>query len=575
MKTIHCTPISPGIAIGQVQRLLQEKIPVPEYSVSNTKREKKRLEISFQQAKEKIKSLIQHALKNELKEEEEILKAFAGILEDPELLELAVSLINTENTNAEFCIYKAAEHYAVIIEAVEDEYIKARAKDVREVALLLIETLSDGKAKVKIKLKTPVFIVAPTITVNELVKLDKKLILGLVTEQNGHNDHTAILARSYGIPFISGLHNLMELIQPNDTLIVDGNKGKVIVRPTKIYCKNYGLLKDEWEQFNREAFGNSALDAYTRDGKRIKVYANVSDMESVDCAIKNGAEGIGLLRSEFLFLNRAILPDEDEQTQFYSAVSHLCNNIELVIRTLDIGADKKHSHLNLAHEENPALGLRGLRLCFQQEEDLFKPQIKAILRAAKGRKIRLMLPMVTTVEEVIKFKALIKTCRKELNREGKLYAIRIQIGIMIEVPAAAILADVLAAEADFFSIGTNDLTQYTLAADRCNTAVAYLNQGLHPSVLQLAKQSIEAAHKKSKQVAVCGELAADPKSIPIFIGLGVDELSVNPSAIPIVKEIIRNINYSDAKSMVREAAKQVTGSDSEALFVNLLPKILR
>jgi len=575
MKVISGTPVSSGIAIGAAYLLEKEELRIPEYSIEDTRREEMRIKQAITIGKREVNSLIKALSKNKCTEECEILEAHISIMEDPELLDLTLSFINNEHKNAEYCLNKASEHYASMIEAIDDDYMKARANDVREISGLIISRLLGTDKAVSHKLKTPSLIVADTITVNEIARLNKDLVLGFITENGGITDHAAILARSYRIPFVTGLRGVLAEINGTDELMIDGNKGKVIINPDSVERSGCIAQRDKWNDFYTAALNKASESTFTSDGRRIKVYANISEKNFIPDAVKQGAEGVGLLRTEFLFLGSSDIPDEDAQCHIYSSICDSFGGREIIVRTLDIGSDKKNTKLNLTDEENPALGLRGLRLCFQKETELFKPQIKAILRSSFKRNIKLMLPMVTSVEEVRKFKALLEVCKAELKDKCMEYNPDISIGIMIEVPSAAILADAFTDEVDFFSIGTNDLTQYTLAIDRTNSAVSYLNEGLHPAVLELINKTIKSAHKKNKTVAICGELAGDPKAIPVLIGIGVDELSVNPSSIPVVKEIIRNIEYAEAKKISQKVLKTYDKNKITSLTSGLIPEILK
>jgi phosphotransferase system enzyme I (PtsI) len=574
MKIIQGVPVSSGIVTGTVYLLNKNELKIPEYYVDDIPFEMDRLKKAISIAQKEINWLAETANKNKFSEECELLEAHSSIMDDPELFNLTLSFIANEHRNAEYCFNKAAEHFASIIESGDNEYMSARAKDVREIAVLILNNLLGIGTALFHELKSPSLIVAKNITVNEIAALDKKLILGFLTESGGITDHAVILARSYGIPFVSGLNGLLSEISNNDELIMDGNKGRIIINPDAAERSKYSEQINKLDDFYSVAFKRRLETAITTDGRKIKVCANISDKTFMNDAIKNGAEGVGLLRTEFLFLAASEMPDEDEQYHIYSLIGDAFEGKEIIIRTLDIGADKQNANFNLTNEANPALGLRGLRLCFQKENELFKPQIKAILRAAYKTNIRLMLPMVTSVQEVKEFKTLLEVCKMELKDKYIRHNNNISIGIMIEVPSAAILADAFADEVDFFSIGTNDLTQYTLAADRTNSAVSYLTQGLHPAVLELIKMTIKAAHKKNKTVAVCGELASDPKAIAVLVGLGADELSVTPASIPVVKEIIRSMEYAKAKIISQKALKTHDKNKMEILTDKLIPKIL-
>lgn len=574
MKIILGTPVSTGIVKGPAYILNKDELTIPEYYVADVPHEMQRLEKAISTSRKAIDRLSETG-NNKSSEESEILEAHNSIINDPELLNLAHSFMVSENRNAEYCFNKAAEHFAAMVESTESEYIKVRANDIREVSALTVTNLLGMNVTTFHDLKEPSLIIAKTITVNEIAALNKKMILGFITEKGGVTDHAAILARAYGIPFITGLDGLLSEINSNDELIIDGNKGKIIINPDQDQRSEFFEEKDKWKAFYAHALSRTYETVSTIDGRSVKIYANLGDKTFTNDAVKFGADGIGLLRTEFLFSSSEEIPDEETQFQLYTSIADELAGKEVVIRTLDIGSDKQNSNFSTASEANPALGLRGVRLCFQNENQLFKPQIKAILRAAYKRNIRLMLPMVTSVEEIQRFKALLEICKMELKDQYIRHEHMLSIGVMIEVPSAAIMADAFAEEVDFFSIGTNDLSQYTLAADRINNNVSYLTDDLHPAVVELIRRTIKSAHKKNKTVTVCGELAGDPWAIPVLVGLGVDKLSVTPSSVPVVKEIIRNMRYIKAKTIAQLALRVGNKERIQELTCKLIPKILQ
>lgn len=574
MKIILGIPVSTGIVTGPAYILNKDELMIPEYYIADVPLEMERLEKAILTSGKEI-SRLSEAGKNKCPEELEMLEAYRSILNDPELLNLARSFMINENRNAEYCFHKAAEHFVSLIETIDSQYIKERANDIREISALTVTNLLGMNRIAFHDLKSPSIIVSKSITVNEMAGLNKKMILGFITEKGGATDHAAILARAYGIPFITGLPGFVSEIDHNDELIMDGNRGKIIIHPDQHQRSEFIEEKDKWKDFYVGALSRTFETATTSDGRKIKIYANLSDKGLTNDAIRFGADGIGLLRTEFLFPATEEIPDEETQFNLYASIADELGGKELIIRTLDIGSDKKNSTLEIAKEVNPALGLRGLRLCLQNEVKLFKPQIKAILRAACKRNIRLMLPMVTSVEEVKKFKTLLDVCKMELKDKYIRHDNLLSIGVMIEVPSAAIMADAFADEVDFFSIGTNDLIQYTLAVDRVNNTVSYLTEELHPAVVELMRRTIKSAHKKNKTVTVCGELAGDPWAIPVLVGLGVDKLSVAPSSVPVVKEIVRSMSYVKARTIAQHALKINNKEKIQALTCKLLPKILQ
>ena len=565
MKIIHGKTVSEGIAIGKAFILDKKKFRVPTHLVDQPKDELIKLEKSIVKAKEEIRLILKDIQNTSSKEEIEILEAHEAMLDDPDFLESTRLCITDEKMNAALAMKTSAKRFCSLLENLDDEYLKARANDIQDVSYRILKYLLNIEFNDFQKLTHPSIIVSEELTVNDISGIDKNLILGFVTSKSGFNDHAAILARAYNFPLITGVNNILTEIKNSCEVILDGTSGKIFMEPDELTRKEKLNYKEKYSSFQLLANKNAFQKAKTKDGHAIQVNANIEGIESAEEAVSSGADGVGLFRSEFIYMNKKILPDEEYQFQIYTKVAEQLNNKEVRLRTLDIGADKKLEILNLPEEENPALGLRALRLMFDREEELLKPQVKAIIRAAKDHNIKMMLPMVTSISEIREFKKLVSVCREELIKNKKEVAKEISIGIMVEVPAVAVLIEKFIEEVDFFSIGTNDLTQYTLSADRTNYAVSHFNEGLHPAVLHLINHVIEAAHKKGKPVAVCGELASDYKVIPILLGLGIDELSVNPSSVPTVKEMIRKISFSDAKKIARKALKMENWDEIQEL----------
>lgn len=563
MKTINGTQVAAGIAIGPIFKLEKEEIEIPEYKVVNSDEELARLYKAIAMSKVEIQTK-----KDSLdisKVEKDILESHLAMLDDPELIDLTKSHITHRKTNAERALKIACEHFICLLVDTGDDYLKGRANDISDITDRVLKFLLNKTDNQYLKLEKPSIVVAEELTVNDIAGLGNKLVLGFITSKGGITDHAAIMANSYGIPMVTGISSSIFDIRKEAYVILDGNEGKVILNPDKhISDQVKEKIKVELA-FKKNAELKSKEIALTKDGHPVKVYANIGTVENAENAIKNGAGGIGLFRTELLFIDNNELLDEETQFKYYSEIANIFTNKEIVIRTLDIGGDKQIRSLKLKDEENPALGLRALRLMFENEEEMLIPQLKAILRLTSESNIKLLLPMVSAIDEVRRVKTVLKTCRDELKSNNIPVAENIDIGIMIEVPSSAILSEIFAKEVDFFSIGTNDLTQYTLSADRTNPDVSYLNQGLQPAVLHLISKVVKSAHAQKKPVGVCGELASNKYVIPILIGLGVDELSVNPIAIPTVKEIIRKISKSVASEIAKEALTKDNWQDIKQL----------
>ncbi len=433
----------------------------------------------------------------------------------------------------------AVDSSAQSFEAIDDEYMRARAADVKDIGRqVLVQLTGQGQ---QVELPHAGILIAIDLAPSDTARLDRSKVLGICTERGGPTSHSAILARTLGIPAVVGLGPKVMTIADGTHLIVDGQGGKVLTAPTPAMIDDYTRRLKDWHLARDTARSASAAPAVMKDGTAIEVVANIGSTEDARVALDNGAEGVGLLRTEFLFLDRRDAPSEEEQFDAYQTIAEVMGERPVIVRTLDVGGDKPLAYLDLGREENPFLGQRAIRLCLNRP-DIFKTQLRAILRATPGHNLKIMFPMIADVTEVRRARALLNEARAELEAEKAPLADRVDVGIMVEIPAAAILAHALAPEVDFFSIGTNDLTQYTLAAERGNAAVAHLQDALHPAVLIQIRQTVQAASAHGKWVGVCGELAGDPAAIPILIGLGVKELSMASGSIPKAKQIIRDLN---------------------------------
>jgi phosphoenolpyruvate-protein phosphotransferase len=471
-------------------------------------------------------------------------------LNDPEFLDGVRHTIEAEHVNAEWAWKTAVESSAQKFEAIDDEYMRARAADVRDIGRqVLVQLTGQGK---EVALPHAGILIAIDLAPSDTARLDRSKVIGICTERGGPTSHSAILARTLGIPAVVGLGPKIMTIVDGTNLIVDGQNGQVLTAPTSALVDDYAKRLKEWHLARDTARSASAAPAVMKDGTTIEVVANIGSPEDARVALDNGAEGVGLLRTEFLFLDRRDAPSEEEQFDAYQTIAEVMGERPVIVRTLDVGGDKPLAYLDLGREENPFLGQRAIRLCLNRP-DIFKTQLRAILRATPKHNLKIMFPMIADITEVRRARALLNEAHAELAAEKALLADRVDVGIMVEIPAAAILAHALASEVDFFSIGTNDLTQYTLAAERGNRAVAHLQDALHPAVLIQVRQTVQAASAHGKWVGVCGELAGDPAAIPILIGLGVRELSMASGSIPKAKQIIRGLYLKDAQAVAAQA----------------------
>ncbi len=557
MQKLKGIPASPGIALGPVYLFKDMQLDVSERVTQDSQVELARLETALNSAKGQIEALRVEAQQTVGEEEAAIFEAHGLFLEDPELLKSVRSAIENKRNNCEFAWNAAIESYARQLESLEDEYFRARAADLRDVGNRVLRLLL-GIEEVDLSgLNEPSIVVAKDLTPSDTVRMDKSMVKGFCTAEGGPTSHTAIIAKALGLPAVVGVGVDLLSIENNSVLLIDGERGLVISDPDEETQQEMQLRFEELEAQAAIDLSGAKDPAVTKDGFQVEVVANIGRPEETAPSLEFGAEGIGLLRTEFLYLDKETAPDEEEQTRAYREILSVMGDRPVVVRTLDVGGDKPLPYLDLGEESNPFLGWRAIRMCLV-EEDFFKIQLRALLRAGFGHDLRIMFPMIATLAELEKAKSLLQEAQKEVLRAGEKVASELQVGIMVEVPSVAIMADKFAAHVDFFSIGTNDLTQYTMAAERTNEKVAYLGDALHPAIIRQIKMVIDAAHAEGIWVGLCGELAGDPQAIPILLGLGLDEFSMAPALIPRAKSMIRTLT----KTMCESLAKSVLDLDS-------------
>jgi phosphotransferase system enzyme I (PtsI) len=470
--------------------------------------------------------------------------------------------MRTEGINAEWALDMIVGKLNAAFDTIEDEYLRERKNDVNYVAQRIFRNLMGKGHDDLARIKGNVIVVAHDLSPADTIQMNLNHVAGFITNIGGSVSHTAILSRSLGIPAVVGLETVTSLINEGDVLIIDGYAGTVTINPDEALSQEYVRRRKQIRLLEREVLKYAALPAETRDGYRIRMGANIELAEELPMAISHGAEGIGLYRTEILYLNREDLPSEEEQFTTYRSIVEGIAPESVVIRTLDIGGDKFLSHYGYDHEVNPALGLRAIRFSLK-EPQLFKVQLRGILRASAFGKAKILFPMISGIAELRKAKEILEEAKGELRGEGISFDEGIEVGAMIEIPSASMVADTLASEVDFFSIGTNDLIQYSLAIDRINEHVSYLYEPLHPAILRMIKGVVEAGHRAGIEVAICGEMAADPGYILVFLGLGLDELSMTPFYIPRVKKILRRSSYDEAKQLLEEASQLSTAAEIE------------
>jgi phosphoenolpyruvate-protein phosphotransferase (PTS system enzyme I) len=562
-KVLSGVGVTPGIAIGKAYHVDRGKIPVAYYSLPSPAEVEKEIQ-RFQAAVERAEAdlgKIKAKIAGEFSEHAYILDTHLLILRDRVLFDETVRIIREHQVNAEWALKQALEQAQRLFSKIDDEYIRSRISDVDYVATRVLRNLTGRTPESIAAIKERVIIVAEDLSPADTIQLQIEMTLAFVTNMGGKTSHTAIIARSLDIPAVLGLERVTEEVGSGDILIVDGMAGKVIVDPDDELLNYYYERQYQLETYRKELARCAKLPAETEDGYHIRVEANIELPEEVVAVLDNGAEGIGLYRTEYLYLNREAPPDEETLYWTYREVAEIVYPETVTIRTLDLGPDKFSFHRQRTRESNPALGLRAIRLCLREEE-LFRTQLRAILRASGAmRNVRIMFPMISGVSELRAARKMLDEVRESLVRQGITVDDELKIGIMIEIPSAVTIADQLAREVDFFSVGTNDLVQYALAIDRVNEHVAHLYEPLHPAILRMIKQVVEAGHRAGIPTSLCGEMAGEALYIPILLGLELDSLSMNPLSIPRVKKIIRSASLEDCKIYLREVLDLPTAGE--------------
>ena len=572
--TLKGIAASDGIAIAKVYTLTEPDLSFTKISVEDTDNEISRLEKALEVSTKEIELIKETALKNLGEEEAQVFEAHLMVLSDPELVGQVKDAITSQKVNAEHALKEVSDMFISIFAGMEDNpYMQERAADIRDVSKRILANLLGVKIPSPATIKDEVVVVAGDLTPSDTAQLNRQYVKAFVTDIGGRTSHSAIMARSLEIPAIVGTKEITSLAKDGDLIIIDGLSGDVFLNPSEEVVTEYRAKAEAFAAQQAEWEKLKDADTFTKDGHQVELAANIGTPKDLEGVIHNGAEGVGLYRTEFLYMDSHDMPTEEDQFEAYKAVLEGMNGKPVVVRTMDIGGDKELPYLPLPHEMNPFLGYRAIRISLNEPE-MFRTQLRALLRASVYGKLRIMFPMIATLNDFRGAKALLLEEKAKLVAEGVAVSDDIQVGIMIEIPAAAVLAHQFAKEVDFFSIGTNDLIQYTMAADRMNERVSYLYQPYNPSILTLIKHVIDSAHKEGKWAGMCGEMAGDQTAVPLLVGLGLDEFSMSASSVLKTRSLISKLTLEDMKALADKAINEcATVQEVEALVEEAVSKL--
>ena len=568
-------PVSPGIAIGKVLLLDNRISAVPKYKINKGRivKEVTRFIRAINKTKKELIQIQRKFIDKVGKTHAAIFDVHLLMLEDSSLIEDTIVRIREEQYNVEFVFSQVLEKAAKNLSVVDDEYMMERAADINDVGRRVLKNLLARKHVDLSNLKDKVVLISHDLSPSDTAQMNKDKVIGFATEMGGRTSHTAIMARTLEIPAVVGVGDITQKVITGNTIIIDGVKGTVIVNPSSSILEKYLKKRTEIKSLEKKLSRLRYVRADTLDGKKILLAANIESQDEVHSIAMHGANGIGLYRTEFLYLNRKSIPSEEEQFNAYKFVAQKIYPQNVVIRTLDLGGDKFMSELGTPKEMNSFLGLRAIRFCLKQP-DIFKPQLRAILRASHYGNVSIMFPMISGLSELREAKVIVETVKKELDKENLPYDKNLKIGAMIEVPSAALIADILAKEADFFSIGTNDLIQYSFAVDRVDEKISYLYRPNHPAVYRLIKMIIDAANKSNIPVSICGEMAGTPASVLALLGLGLLRFSMASIRIPEIKKLVRNVSTDDTKKIAKHVLELSTGKEADRYLRSKIEKII-
>lgn len=558
---------SSGIAIGKVYRYNSPKMNIEKQYIVDIDREISKLNKGMEVIRKEIEGLYDIALESMGKASAEIFSAHLMILEDPELYKAITERIQDERVNCEWALIEVSRHYISLFDDIEDEYLKARVIDIKDVTSRLLRCILNIKSADLSQIEKDSIIIAEDLTPTDTIKMNRDNVAGFITELGGKTSHTSIISRLFEIPAIVGVKDILNIAKDGDIIAMDGATGEFIINPSQEDLRVFDKRLADLDLDKKTRLSMKGLKTVSLDGYKVDLSGNIGSHKEIDHVLENDGEGVGLFRTEFLFMDRYRCPTEAEQFLAYKEAAKKLGDKPLIIRTLDIGGDKDVFYLNLPKEMNPFLGYRAIRLCLDQE-DMFKVQLRAILRASAFGNVKVMFPMISSIKELREAKALVENIKKELKEEKIPFNEKMEVGIMVEVPAVAIQARSFAKEVDFFSIGTNDLIQYTLAVDRGNQSISQLYNQYHPAVLDLIRYTIESGHKEGIWVGMCGEVAGDEKLIPLLLAMGIDELSMSPSSILKARHIIRNTSKEEIRAQLDTILSLATAEEVEDYIDN-------
>ena len=567
------TNASDGIGIGTAVIVEEAELVITRREVGDAQAEVSRFKGALEQTVAETQKMAEDLATRVGEKEAEIMQGHMMLLSDPMLTGEIENSISNDKVNAEFAIETVCNMYADMFASMGDELMQERATDMRDIKVRMQRTLMGLQSADVSSLPAGTVLVAKDLTPSMTAGINPANVVGIVTELGGRTSHSAILARALEIPAVVAVNGLLEQVKDGDTVVLDGSTGEVYVNPDTEIKTAYEAKRDQFLKEKKELEKYIGKPSVTKDGVQVEIVANIGKPEDIDKVLQYDGEGVGLFRTEFLFMDRTSMPTEDEQFEAYKKVAAAMNGKPVIIRTLDIGGDKEIPYMGLEKDENPFLGYRAIRLCLDRKEDIYKPQLRALLRASAFGNIRIMIPLVTCIEEYREAKALIEELKKELDEKGIAYKKDIQVGIMVETAAASLIADIFAKEADFFSIGTNDLTQYTMSVDRGNKKISYLYSTFNPAVLRSIRHIIACGREAGIMVGMCGEAASDPMMVPLLLAFGLNEFSMSASAILRTRKLVTEYSVSELQEVADKAMSFATTAEVEAYMREFMEKM--